>query len=95
MFEKAIKNLNKLTAAVRVARLYTEFQFEQCQPATEKIKQIENVKALGISPDEKWLNQRFFRTFNTNSSKPCLAEHVFTLRLWNLETIGQPKKWMS
>ena len=51
MFGKAVNNPNKLDPAVPVTKLGTEFQFEHCQPATETIRKVENVKALGILPD--------------------------------------------
>ena len=56
MFGKAVNNPNKLDAAVPVTKLGTEFQFEHCQPATETIRKVGNVKALGILPDGNWVN---------------------------------------
>ena len=64
-----------LTKVLPVAKLDTEFQFEQCQLIFETINQIQNVKALAIL---ETVNQRFFRTFNAISNKPRLTkDNVF------------------
>ena len=42
-----------LTKVLPIAKLDTEFHFEQCQPIIETINQIKNVKVLAILADSK------------------------------------------